>query len=102
MSFPAEDDVIALIEGLFGAIFPLGGIEPPASFPRLTWAEALARYGSDLPHLRYGLEILDLSGLLRANGSRGFRQAKADPGVLNTSARPAIPAPPPTLPPEAA
>jgi len=88
MSFPTEDDVIGLIEGLFGRIFPLGGIEPPASFPRLTWAEAMARYGSDRPDLRYGLEILDLSGLLGDSGFRGFREAVAAGGVVRGFAVP--------------
>ncbi|HEV3073025.1 MAG TPA: aspartate--tRNA ligase, partial [Thermoanaerobaculia bacterium] len=88
MSFPSEDDVIALIEGLFGRIFPLAGIEPPASFPRLTWAEAMARYGSDRPDLRYGLEILDLSGLLGDSGFRGFREAVAAGGVVRGFAVP--------------
>jgi aspartyl-tRNA synthetase len=88
MSFPTEDDVMALVEGLFARIFPLGGIEPPRSFPRLTYAEALARYGSDRPDLRFGLEILDLSGLLGGSGFRGFREAVAAGGVVRGFAVP--------------
>ncbi len=88
MSFPTEDAVMALVEGLFARIFPLGGIEPPAQFPRLTYAEALARYGSDRPDLRYGLEILDLSGLLGGSGFRGFREAVAAGGVVRGFAVP--------------
>ncbi|MBV8202773.1 MAG: aspartate--tRNA ligase [Acidobacteria bacterium] len=91
MSFPTEDGVMALVEGLFARIFPLGslgGIEPPRPFPRLTYAEAMARYGSDRPDLRYGLEILDLSGLLGASGFRGFREAVAAGGVVRGFAVP--------------
>jgi aspartyl-tRNA synthetase len=88
MSFPAEGDVFALVEGLFARIFPLGGIEPPPSFPRLTWAEALERYGSDRPDLRYGLEILDLSRLLGDSGFRGFREAVTAGGVVRGFAVP--------------
>src|SRR5260370_19932223 len=94
MSFPTEDDVMALVEGLFARVFPLGGIEPPRSFPRLTYAEALARYGSEKPDLRFGLEILDLSGLLGGSSFRGFREAVAAGGVVGAFAPPgAAPAP---------
>ncbi len=88
LSFTGEDEVMALIEGLFARIFPLGGIEPPASFPRLTHAEAMARYGSDRPDLRYELEILDLSGQLGHSGFRSFRDAVAAGGVVRGFAVP--------------
>ncbi len=88
MSFPTEEEVIALIEGLFARIFPLGGIEPPVPFPRLTYAEAMARYGSDRPDLRFGLEIADLSALLAESGFRGFRETVAAGGVVRGFAVP--------------
>jgi aspartyl-tRNA synthetase len=75
MSFPTEEDIFELIEGLFLRIFPLGGIHPPKPFPRMTYAEAMARYGSDRPDLRFGLEIHDLTGLLRGSAFRGFQEA---------------------------
>ncbi len=82
MSFPTEEDVYALVEGLFARVFPLAGITPPAAFPRLTWAEALARYGSDKPDLRFGLEIADLSERLGSSGFRGFKETVAAGGVV--------------------
>jgi aspartyl-tRNA synthetase len=82
MSFATEETVIELIEALFGRVFPLAGIEPPRRFPRLTWAEAMARYGSDRPDLRYGLEIHDLSGRLGGSGFRAFSSTVADGGVV--------------------
>ena len=90
MSFPTEDDVYELIEGLFHRIFPLGGIQPPSPFPRMTYAEAMARYGSDRPDLRFGLEIKDLTGLLRGSAFRGFQEAPvvrgfAVPGAAEAS-----------------
>ena len=88
MSFPTEEEVFALIEGLFARIFPLGGIEPPVPFPRLTYAEAMARYGSDRPDLRFGLEIADLSTLLGESGFRGFRETVAAGGVVRGFALP--------------
>ncbi|MEM6457420.1 MAG: aspartate--tRNA ligase, partial [Acidobacteriota bacterium] len=82
MSFVEEEDVIQLIEGLFHAIFPLAGITPPATFPRLTYAEAMARYGSDRPDLRFDLAIVDLGERLGSSGFRAFSGAIADGGVI--------------------
>jgi aspartyl-tRNA synthetase len=88
MSFPTEEDVYALVEGLFARVFPLAGITPPAAFPRLTYAEALARYGSDKPDLRFGMEIADLSKLLGESGFRGFKETVAAGGVVRGFALP--------------
>ncbi|HMB52242.1 MAG TPA: aspartate--tRNA ligase [Thermoanaerobaculia bacterium] len=89
MSFVDEEDIFQLIEGLFHRIFPLVGIQPPSPFPRLTHADAMARFGSDRPDLRYGLEISDLSALLGESGFRGFQAAVADGGVVRGFALPA-------------
>ncbi len=88
MSFPTEEDIFALVEGLFQRIFPLAGITPPERFPRLTYAEAMLRYGVDRPDRRFGLEIADLSGLLGASGFRGFQEAVAGGGVVRGFAVP--------------
>ena len=90
MSFVGEEDVIAMIEGLLRRVFPLAGIEPPASFPRLTYAEAMARYGSDRPDLRYSLEIRELTTLLGASAFRGFAGAVAEGGVIRGFAVPGV------------
>jgi aspartyl-tRNA synthetase len=82
MSFPTEEDIYALVEGLFARVFPLAGISPPAAFPRLTYAEAMEHYGSDKPDLRFGLPIADLSSLLAASGFRGFKETVAGGGVV--------------------
>ncbi|HEX3554823.1 MAG TPA: aspartate--tRNA ligase [Thermoanaerobaculia bacterium] len=88
MSFPQEEDVYELIEELFARLFPLVGIEPPRPFPRLTWAEAMARFGSDRPDLRFGLEIADLSARLGESGFRGFKETVAAGGVVRGFAVP--------------
>ncbi|MGV8041821.1 MAG: aspartate--tRNA ligase [Thermoanaerobaculaceae bacterium] len=62
-SFIGEEDVYALIEGLFARIFPLVGIHPPAAFPRLSYQEAVERFGSDRPDLRFGMELVELGGV---------------------------------------
>jgi len=82
MSFVTENDIIEMTEGLFGSIFPLAGIEPPRRFPRLTWHDAMARYGTDRPDLRFGCEIHDLSERLGASGFRAFSSTVAEGGVV--------------------
>ncbi|KAA0253598.1 MAG: aspartate--tRNA ligase [Acidobacteria bacterium] len=63
MSFPDEEQVFALVEKLFTAVFPPAGIPCPVPFRRMTYAEAMERYGIDRPDTRFGLELatLDLS-----------------------------------------
>jgi len=82
MSFPSEDELFELIEGLFARIFPLAGIEPQVPFPRLPHAEAMRRFGSDRPDLRFDLEIVELSELLAESDFRAFKQTVADGGVV--------------------
>jgi aspartyl-tRNA synthetase len=61
-SFIDEQDIFDLIEALFRRIFPLVGIEPPATFPRVAYREAMERFGSDRPDTRFGLELVELGG----------------------------------------
>jgi aspartyl-tRNA synthetase len=80
MSFVAEDDVFRVGERLVSTIWrEVGGIDVDIPFPRLTYADAMARYGTDKPDLRYGMEIQDLTDLLRQADFRLFREA-ADAG----------------------
>jgi aspartyl-tRNA synthetase len=59
MSFVEADDVIALSEQVLAALWRLIGYEIPLPIPRMTYAEAMRRYGTDKPDLRYGLEIVE-------------------------------------------
>ncbi|HBL26914.1 MAG TPA: aspartate--tRNA ligase [Acidobacteria bacterium] len=88
MSFPTEETIYALIEGLFARVFPLGGIEAPIPFPRMKYADAMARYGTDRPDLRFGLEIADLSEQLKGSGFRAFQETVAAGGVIRGFAVP--------------
>src|SRR5262249_52771897 len=74
--------IFRLIEPLMAVIFKEIGREIPASFPRMRYADAIARYGSDKPDLRFGLEIVDLSDVFRAAEFRVFKQVIADGGVV--------------------
>jgi aspartyl-tRNA synthetase len=76
-SFVVEEDIYALIEGLFHRIFPLVGIQPPNPFPRMTYAEAMERFGSDRPDTRFGLELVELGPQCEGCGFRVLEEAAA-------------------------
>jgi aspartyl-tRNA synthetase len=67
-SFIQAEDILRLSEGLVGALWREAGVEIPATFPRMTHAEAMERYGSDKPDTRYALEIFDASEVFRGVG----------------------------------
>ena len=64
-SFVQTDDILALAEGLIGALWREGGYEVPEHFERMTYQEAMEQYGCDRPDLRYGLAIADYSAAFR-------------------------------------
>lgn len=64
-SFIGVEDIIALTEGLVAALWQEAGYSVPAQFARMTYADAMERYGCDRPDLRYGLEISDVSDVFR-------------------------------------
>ena len=66
-SFVTEEDIIAVTEDLLQALWREAGIEIPTPFPRLTYAEAMERFGVDRPDLRYALEIADVSAVFRGS-----------------------------------
>jgi aspartyl-tRNA synthetase len=90
LSFVEEQDVLALTERVMARVFELGGFAVAAPpWPRLTYAEAIARYGSDRPDTRFGLEIHDVSELVRDCEFKVFASVLADGGgvrALNAGA----------------
>jgi aspartyl-tRNA synthetase len=64
-SFIGAEDIYALTEGLLQSLWAEGGIDVPTPFRRMTYADAMERYGTDRPDLRYGLEIQDATALFR-------------------------------------
>ena len=64
-SFVQPEDIFTLTEGLLGQLFKDAGQEAPAQYRRMTYADAMERYGSDRPDLRYGLEIFDATDVFR-------------------------------------
>jgi aspartyl-tRNA synthetase len=82
-SFVTQDDILAWMEGLLAAVFRAAkGIEIPVPFPRLTYAEAMNRFGSDKPDLRFGMEITDLGDIFRESAFKVFRGALDAGGVV--------------------
>ncbi|HYP03019.1 MAG TPA: amino acid--tRNA ligase-related protein, partial [Cyanobium sp.] len=78
-----------LNEGLIAAIWKaVKGIDLPLPFPRLTWAEAMERYGTDRPDTRYGLELTDVSDLVADMGFKVFAGAVAAGGAVKCLAVP--------------
>jgi len=64
-SFVTQDDIVSIAEGLIMTLWREAGQPTPDSVPRMTYADAMERYGSDRPDLRYGLEIVDASDVFR-------------------------------------
>ncbi len=72
LSFASQEIVYRLVEGLFSRVFKLVGANLQTPFPRLTYAEAMRRYGSDKPDLRFELELQDLTGTLAGTSFAPF------------------------------
>ncbi|WP_088320508.1 aspartate--tRNA ligase [Kineosporia sp. R_H_3] len=73
MSFVEEDDVIALAEDVLAALWKLIGHEVTLPLPRMTYADAMRRYGSDKPDLRFGLELVECTEYFSGTGFRVFQ-----------------------------
>ncbi|MDB9444963.1 aspartate--tRNA ligase [Anabaena sp. CS-542/02] len=83
MSFMSQEEIIALNEKLVAHIFKtVKGIELNLPFPRLTYAQAMERYGTDKPDTRYGLELVNVSDILQDSGFKVFRDAIAHGGTV--------------------
>jgi aspartyl-tRNA synthetase len=83
MSFIDEEDIYSLIERMMGEIFrEIKGVELPVPFPRMTFADAMNRYGSDKPDTRFGLELKDLSEVVKATEFQVMKGALASGGVV--------------------
>ena len=83
MSFMSQDEILELNEGLVCHVFKtVKGIDLSRPFPRLTYAEAMERYGSDKPDTRFGLELVNVSDLLKDSGFKVFAGAIASGGIV--------------------
>jgi aspartyl-tRNA synthetase len=83
MSFVTPDMIIEIVEGLVKAMVrEIKGGEVETPFPRLTYEEAMARYGKDAPDTRFGLELEDCSAVFTASGFNVFAAAVSGGGII--------------------
>ena len=89
MAYVERDEILDLVEGLYCEIWrDVKGIELARPFPKITWHEAMLRFGSDKPDLRYGLEIADVTDLVRGSEFGVFKGAAEAGGVVRALACP--------------
>jgi len=74
-SFMDEEYIFSLIEGLFAEIFPLAQVPAKTPFPRMSWQEAIERFGIDRPDMRFGMELIDITREAKAIEFEPFRAA---------------------------
>jgi aspartyl-tRNA synthetase len=78
MAFVEQDDILNTFEGLIKHLFKtVRGVEFTESFPRMDYAEAMARYGSDKPDIRFGMEFVDLNDVAKGKDFAIFDTAEA-------------------------
>jgi aspartyl-tRNA synthetase len=85
MSFVHRDDVLALVEALYTEMIP--AVAPHKKFvsvpwPKIAYREAMEKYGTDKPDLRFGMELCDLTSIFKATDFRVFRSALEAGGVI--------------------
>jgi len=83
LSFVGEEDIIHITEGMIKALFKTAaGIEIQPPFMRMTYDEAMRRFGTDRPDIRFGLELIDLTETLRGCGFKVFNSVIDKNGVV--------------------
>ncbi|MFO1519860.1 MAG: aspartate--tRNA ligase [bacterium] len=83
MSFISQDDILQLMEGLVTQIWKeAGGVDLQTPFPRMSYAEAMDRYGLDAPDTRFGLELKEVTDVFRKTSFKVFADTIARGGIL--------------------
>jgi len=83
MSFVDREQVMSLMERMIVAVFQeAGGVRLPAPFPRMTYADAIGRYGSDKPDLRFEMPLHDVTPFGAASEFKVFKEAAAKGGIV--------------------
>jgi aspartyl-tRNA synthetase len=90
MSFVERDDVLAVVEGLVTGLIP--AVVPHkrifSPFPKMSYTDAMVRYGSDKPDLRFGMEIIDITDAVRTSDLRLFTETLQAGGAIRCIAAP--------------
>ena len=82
MSFVEETDVMDLMEGVFQEVLGAAGVEHEFPLQRMPWKEAMERFGCDRPDVRFGMELVDLTDLIKDCNFKVFTGAAANGGVV--------------------
>ncbi|MEH7306506.1 aspartate--tRNA ligase [Neobacillus drentensis] len=82
-SFLSQEDIMGMMEKMMTKLMKeVKGVDLPDAFPRMTYDEAMSRYGSDKPDTRFGLELVDLSEIVKDSGFKVFASAVANGGQV--------------------
>ena len=90
MSFVTQDDVIKMTEGLIEKAFEAAGVEVKAPFRRITYKEAMDRFGSDKPDTRFGLELFDVTDIMLSSTFEAFKAVINQGGTVRAIKIPGI------------
>ena len=90
MSFVNQDNVISMVEGLVQAAFKAAGVEVQLPLKRITWQEAMDRFGSDKPDTRFGLELFNVTDIMEASTFQAFKDVIAAGGTVRAIKIPGI------------
>ncbi len=91
MSFITREDIIGITEDMMAEIYrAAAGIEIPTPMPRLTYREAMDRFGKDAPDLRFGMELKNVSDLVGQSDFKVFRNAVESGGIVKAISVPGI------------
>ncbi|MBI5550310.1 MAG: aspartate--tRNA ligase [Desulfobacterales bacterium] len=83
MSFIGEEDIMAISEGLIAYVFQeVLGVTVPLPLPRLTYAEAMDRFGLDKPDIRFGMELKEVSDIVAGSGFKVFADVVKKGGIV--------------------
>jgi aspartyl-tRNA synthetase len=83
LSFAGEDEIMEITEGLIRRVFKaVRNLDVETPFQRITYAESMARFGVDRPDMRFGLELVDISDIVRETGFKVFSEAVKKGGMV--------------------
>jgi aspartyl-tRNA synthetase len=83
LSFVDRQDIMTIMEGMIARVFrDTLGIELPLPMPRITYTEAMARFGVDNPDMRFGLELVEISNIVKDCGFKVFAEAVKKGGIV--------------------
>ena len=91
MAFITEADIFQVVEGMIAAIFDQTiGVQVDRPFPRLTFQESMARFGLDRPDLRFGLELTEVSHIVKDSDFRTFKEVVDKGGMVKALCAPGL------------